>query len=112
MGILDLFLKKKGLNSADDLDNTPNSDGTPTERQIYDTWRKILSKETLTVENIKEFCQGQIGLIENKWKDMNITQEKKAELIPYYTVYKTLESAINAPQAEREQLENQLNQLI
>lgn len=112
MSILDLFLKKKGVASPAELDSTPNSDGSPTEKETFENWRKILSKEELTVNDIKLFLQGQIGVIENKWKDLSTPNEKKAELIPYHTVYKTLEQAINAPKAEREQLEVMLNQLI
>ena len=109
---IDLFLKKRGVKSPDELDNTPNTDGSPNERQTYEKYRKVLSKGELSVGDIKLFLQGQIGIIEQKWKDYNTPQAKKAELIPYHTVYKTLESAIGAPQAEREQLETTLNQLL
>lgn len=100
------------MKGPEELDDSPNSDGSPTEKQTFEKWRKVLSKETLTIDDIKIFLQGQIGIIENKWKDLSTGNDKKAELIPYHTVYKTLEQAINAPQAEREQLEAQLNQLI
>lgn len=112
MSILDLFLKKKGLKSAAELDDTPNSDGSPTERQTFDNWKKVLAKEELTLEDLKRFLKIQIGNIEMKWKSYDTPNEKKAEFIPYHTVYKTLEQAISAPVAEREQLENYLNQLI
>lgn len=112
MSILDLFLKKKGVASPNELDDTPNSDGSPTEKQTFEKWRSVLSKETLSIEDVKLFLQGQIGIIENKWKDLGLGNDKKAELIPYHTVYKTLLGAIDAPKAEREQLEAQLNQLL
>ena len=112
MSILDNFLKKRGFQSANELDNEPNSDGSPTERETFEKWRKILSKESLTIEDIKLFLQGQIGIIEMRWQDMTTPNDKKAELIPYHTVYKTLEKVLNSPQAEREQLEAQLNQLL
>ena len=112
MGILDKFLQKRGLSSPKDLDNTPTSDGSPTELQTFEKWKGILSKETLTLEDIKIFLQSQIGIIEAKWRDLNLEQSKKAELIPYHTVYKTLEQAISAPQVERERLEEFINQLI
>lgn len=111
MSVLDIFLKKKGVQSPDELDNTPNTDGSPTERETYERYRKILSKEELTIEDIKLFLQGQIGIIEQKWKDYDTPNDKKAELIPYHTVYKTLEQVIRSPKAEREQLEAMLNQL-
>lgn len=113
MNILERFLKSRGLKSPDELDDTPNTDGTPTEKETYEKWRKILSKgDQLSVDDIKAFLQGQIGIIEMKWKDVNLEQSKKAELIPYHTVYKTLEQVMTAPKAEREQLEVYLNQLL
>lgn len=112
MSILDRFLKSRGLDSPDQLDDTPNTDGSPTEKQTFETWRKILSKEELSIEDFKLFLQGQIGIIEQKWQEYNLPQEKKAELIPYHTVYKTLERAISSSKAEREQLEAHLNQLL
>ena len=113
MSILDLFLKKKGVKSPNELDNTPNSDGSPTEKQVFEKWRDVLSKsDTLTTDEVKLFCQGQIDLIEKKWADLNLSQAQKAELIPYHTVYKTLEQVVDTPKAEREQLEKQLRELL
>ena len=112
MSILDLFLKKKGVASPEDLDNTPNSDGSPTEREVFDKWRATLGKDDLSTEDIKNFCGMQKEMIENKWRDLNLDQSKKAEMIPYHTVYSILIQAINAPKAEREQLEKQLEQLL
>ena len=112
MGILDKFLQKRGLSSPKDLDNTPTSDGSPTELQTFEKWKGILSKETLTLEDIKIFLQSQIGIIEAKWRDLNLEQSKKAELIPYHTVYKTLLQAIDAPLSERQALEAVLMQQV
>lgn len=112
MSILDKFLKFKGVKSPSDLDNSPNEDGSPTEQQVFEKWKVILGKEQLTIEDMKNFLTGQIALIEMRWKDLTLENAKKAELIPYHTVYKTLEAAISAPQAERERLEANLNQLI
>ncbi|MFA7662685.1 MAG: hypothetical protein WCX88_02095 [Patescibacteria group bacterium] len=104
MSILDKLLQKRGIKKTDDLE--------PEEKETFENWRKILSKEDLTIEDIKDFCKTQISVIEMKWKDLNIDNSKKAELIPYHTVYKTLEQVLNAPRSEREQLEAQLNQLL
>lgn len=112
MSILDRFLKSKGVKSPDELDSKPNTDGSPTERDTYEKYRKILSKAELSLDDLKIFLQGQIGMIEAKWKDYTLSSEKKAELIPYHTVYKTLEQTIGSSKAEREQLENYLNQII
>lgn len=112
LDILKKFLNNKGVQSAAELDDTPNPDNSPTERQVFENYQAILNKDELTVPDIKLFLQTQVAMIEMRWRDMNLPQAKKAELIPYHAVYKMLEMAINAPRAEREQLEKQLNSLI
>lgn len=102
--ILERFLQKVGVKSSDQL--------SPEEKVTYENWRKILSKDDLTLKDIKEFCQTQVALIEIKWKDYNLSNEMKAQLIPYHTVYRTLEQVVEAPKQERENLEKQLEQLI
>jgi len=71
-----------------------------------------ISKEELTLEDVKQFCATQTDIIEGKWKDYGLENVKKAELIPYHTVYKTLLEAIDSPKSAREQLEKHLNQLL
>lgn len=104
MNILDKILKKRGIKNIDELDSE--------EKKTFEDWRRILSKDELTLDDIKTYCQQQIGIIEAKWKDYNLDNDKKAQLIPYHTVYRTLEQVLLAPKAERENLENQLNQLL
>ena len=102
--ILGKLLRKRGLNSVDELDTD--------EHRTWDSWKAVLSKGELTIEDIKQFCQNQVEIIEAKWKDLNIEHSKKSELIPYHTVYKVLLSAIGSPQAAREALEKNLIQLL
>ena len=102
--ILAKILRKRGLNSVEELDKD--------EKQTFQNWQAVLSKDELTIEDVKNFCQSQVDVIEGKWADLNTSQDKKAELIPYHTVYKTLLLAIDSPKAQRENLENQLNNLI
>lgn len=111
-GLLAKLLKKRGIKSFSELDDSPMPDNSPTEKQKWDEWEKILSKEELTLEDVKQFCRSQIDVIEGKWKDLNTDQSKKAEFIPYHTVYKTLLQAIDSPRSSRESLEQQLNQLL
>lgn len=101
--LLTKLLNKKGIKSTLDM--------TPEEKQTFENWDKTLSKKELTLEDIKHYCQNQLDIIEGKWKDMGINQAKKAELLPYYTVYKSILNAISSPQAARESLEQYLNQL-
>lgn len=106
------YLSSKGIKSPTELDKTPTTDGSPTEFETYKNYEKTLSKDELSIGDIKKFLTMQIGIIEARWKDFSTSAEKKAELIPYHTVYKTLEQAISAPKAEREQLEAHLNKLL
>lgn len=85
---------------------------TPEERDWFSNQERILSKEELTTEDIKIFCERQIQVIEGKWSDLTTDRNKKAELIPYHTVYKLLLGAIDSPKSAREAVEIQLNQLI
>lgn len=102
--ILSKLFAKKGIADVKELD--------PEEKATFEAWDKVLSKEELTISDIKEFCQSQCDVIEGKWKSYDIKNSKKAEMIPYHTVYKTILTAIGSPRAAREQLEAQLNQLL
>lgn len=93
---------KRGIKDANDL--------IPEEKKTFENWNAILSKEELTLEEIKDFCASQVDIIEGKWRDYNL--EHKAELIPYHTVYKTLLLAIESPKSAREALEKQLTEFL
>ena len=101
---LSKLLNKRSIKDATELDTD--------ERADFDRWNLVLSKEELNIDDIKHFIQQQLNIIENKWSDYNIEQNKKNELLPYYTVYKVLLAAINSPKIAREALEIQLNQLL
>lgn len=109
--LLTKWLANKGIKNPEELDNSPMPDGSPTERETFEQYRSILAKDELTIEDIKEFCSLQVGLIEGKWSDLTIENAKKAELIPYHTVYKTILNAIGSSKIIREALEKQLEQL-
>ena len=102
--LLSKLFQKKGIDSVENLEKE--------ERTIFDNYEKILSKRELTVEEIKIFLQQQIGIIETKWRDYDIAQIKKAELLPYHTVYKSILGALTAPEQERSALEKYLIQLL
>lgn len=98
------LLKKRGIDDPNQL--------VGEEKQTFDEWQRILTKDELNVDDIRRFCQTQLDLIENKWADLNLDHSKKSEYIPYHTVYKLLLRAIDSPKAAKEALEQQLNQLI
>ena len=102
--LLAKILRKRGIESLDEL--------TPEEKANFDEWRAVLSKEELTIADIKEFCKAQCEIIKQKWTDYNLDQAKKAELLPYFTVYSVMLKAIDSPKTAREALEKQLENLI
>lgn len=99
----DLF-RKRGIKDANEL--------SLEERSTFENYQRILSKRELSISDMREFCAFQVSAIETKWRDHVTTNEKKAELIPYHTVYKTLLAAIDAPESERIALEQVLRQQI
>lgn len=104
MNILDKLLNKRGIKDPSELKEE--------ERVIYDQWKSIISKEELTLADLKNFCETQLAVIENRWQDYSVEQRLKNELLPYYTVYRTLLKVIDSPKQAREALEVQLNQLL
>lgn len=85
---------------------------TREERATYEMYEAILARKEMTLADLKEFLAAQISIIENKWRDLNLAQDKKAELVPYHTVYRIILQAIDAPQAERAALEKVLLQQV
>lgn len=102
--ILEKLFAKRGIGSIDQLSEE--------EAATFHNYQRILSKRELSMSDIREFIAFQINNIETKWRDNNLPQAAKAELIPYHTVYKTLLQAIDAPEAERIALEQVLMQQI
>jgi hypothetical protein len=100
--LLQKLLKRKGIETLEELSTD--------ERVVFDNYNKVLSKETLTIDDLRKFLEIQVSVIEGKWRDHENT--RKAELIPYHTCYKVLLQAIDAPQAERKALEDYLNQQL
>ena len=82
------------------------------EKVQFEQWKLVLTKDELSTQDIKNFCQQQVDVIESKWQDLNLEQIKKAELIPYHTVYNLLLKVIDSPKEAKEALEKNLQQLI
>lgn len=103
MNLLAKLLEKKGIEDVNDLSEE--------ERAVFQRYSVVLTGETVTVSQIKEFCNNQIKLIEDKiGKDA--TFHAQPYLAPCLHVYLNLLKAIEAPEAERESLERHLTQLI
>jgi hypothetical protein len=98
--ILEKLLWKRGIKDVVELQ--------PEERVTFDMYQKVLSKKEMTLGDLKEFVGARIAHIEMRWADMTLDSARKAELIPYHTVYKMIFQAIGAPQLERDALERAL----
>ena len=102
--VLEKLLKKRGIDNLDDLRED--------EVQTFEKWDRILSEGEITLEKISLFCENQLRLIDDKWRNLEASTEKNSRLISYRMVYKALRDAINAPKLERESLEKYLNSLL
>lgn len=102
--LLQKLFRKRGIETIDQLDKE--------EQKTFKDWQSVLSKEELTTKDIKNFCQSQVELIESRWADYGLDQSKKAELIPYHTVYQKLIKVVDSPKQMRESLEKNLQQLL
>jgi hypothetical protein len=98
--LLTKILTKWNIQSPDELSSE--------EQTTFKTWQAVLSKDELTLDDIKTFCQMQLDVIDGKWNDLSLEDSRKAQMIPYYTVYKNILSAINSPRSSREALEKHL----
>ena len=104
MSLLTDLFKKRKIDNVNELSEE--------EKAVYDSWEKVLSKEEMTLEDVKNFCKTQCEVIEGKWFDLNLTTEKKSEFIAYHVVYKAILKAIDSPRIAREALEVQLRELL
>jgi len=110
--LLSKLLHRRDIKDVTELSNAPLPDGSPSERQMFENYREILSKDELTIQDVRNFCAVQIEVIETKWKDLNLRQEQKAEWLPYFTVYRSLLLALDSPKMVRQNLEKYLTDLI
>lgn len=100
---LSKLLEKRGIDKIEDL--------SPEEKATFDRYSVVLTGEAVTVATIKEFCQTQIRVIEGLFarpNEENTDHFLKACLHVYLNILK----AIEAPENERAQIEQQLTQLI
>ena len=109
--LLQKWLDQRGIEKVEELDNTPMPDGSPTERETFNEYKQALMKKELTLQDFSNYCKRQVGIIEARWADYMVSNQIKAELIPYHTVYKTMVAIIDSPVANREALIEQLEQL-
>ena len=67
MSLLSKLLSKRGVNKIGDLSNEPMPDGSPSEKQQFEHWQRILStNKELTVDNLVTFCEYQLKQIDSQ----------------------------------------------
>jgi hypothetical protein len=101
---LSKLLAKKGIKDVSQM--------SVEEQETFRNYERILSKEKVTIEDFAKFLKTQLSIIEGKWQDLETPTAKKAEMIPYHTVYRILLNVISAPDLERQTLEDYLTQII
>lgn len=102
--LLSKLLQKRGIKSVNELSQE--------EKVTFENYERVLSKDKVSIDDFENFLKTQIGIIENKWQDLETPQAKKAEMIPYHTVYSVLLKVIKSPDLERKNLEDYLTQLL
>ena len=101
MSLLDKLLAKRGIAHIEELDTE--------ERAVFDRYAAVLRGDTVTIDTLKAFCKAQISVIESACNGKDpLTMMQQACLHVYINLIK----AIEAPEAERESLEQYLTQLI
>ena len=102
--LLQKWLNRLGINSVDELNEQ--------EKVKFDEWRRIFTTEQVSVDQISAFCTGQISVIEQRWADMTLDNDSKAQLIALHTAYKSILGIISSPLIEKERLERHLSQFL
>lgn len=102
--IISKLFNKRGIKDSSELSEE--------EKGQFEQWQAILAKESLTVSDIIEFCEGQVANIEAQFKDLDNSSEKQNKLVIQHNVYKTLINIIKSPSAEKESLERYLTDML
>ena len=101
--LLKSLLTKRGIKDLSELSTE--------EKETFENWDIALTG-TITVEKIKQFCEGQISRIQDQYANPDNTEKKDMYLKASLTIYSTLIKIINSPEAERESLEKYLTKLL
>lgn len=101
MSLLSKLLSKLNVESEEEL--------SPDEKATFNKYKAILAKADVSVETIKEFCDHQIEIIHANCDGKTpLTPIQQASL----HIYLNIKKAIDGPRAEREAVEQYLQQII
>ena len=102
--LLSNLLKKRGI-KVEELSKE--------EKDWFKEKERILGlPDEVTTKDFEKFCQSQIGVIEDQWKNLDNLSVKNERLIIIHTVYKTILKALTGSKTERQMLEDYLEDLI
>lgn len=102
--LLEKYLKAKGINSELDL--------TDEERISFDRWQAVLIGKEIKIEDIIQFCNTQIDLLESQFGNIENSSQKIDRLTFLHSIYRRLLGLLTSPQKEREQLEANLTSML
>lgn len=101
--LINKLLKKRGV-TFEQLDES--------ERAQLEKWKSILSGKEVTLQDVQEFCDRQITLIEMKF-DIGNTSVLNDRLVLLHSVYRKLKSVVSDnSEKKREKLEAELTAMI
>ena len=111
--LLTKLLQKRGIKHVNDLPADPMPDGSLSDKQTFENWNRILSsKQEVTVENLRAFCDSQLKEIKAQMRNLDNTPSKNQRLQLLQNVYGAILDAMEAPKTEREALEKYLTGLL
>ncbi len=101
--LLKKLLHKRGITDTSKMDDA--------EKASFDNWNEKLKGE-MTVEKITEFCNNQVSLIENLWKNTDNSTQKNERLIIQHSIYKSIIDLTEKHNLERENTIKYLTSLV
>lgn len=82
------------------------------ERDNFDNWKRVLSEEEVTIEDVSKFCDRQKQEIEILLENTDNSYQKNERLIYQLGIYRKIAKLITGRKTEREALEQYLEDLI
>jgi len=104
MSVLTDLFKRRGIKDYTELSSE--------ELVQYENWKAVLSKEEVTIADLREFCSSQLVIIDSQFKDLDRNISKTERLVLLHSVYTAILALIDSPQIERENLEKYLTSLL
>ena len=104
MDILSRLLGKRGIKDVSELSTE--------EQETFNQWKKTLSEDTVDIDTIKGFCDYQLSLIDQGFKDLDRTPQKTERLVLLHNVYSSLKGIIDNPQVAKKSLVEYLTGML